>query len=187
MTTKDFISGWNAVVSQKRVKAQVEGVPEIAEDLLLVSAPRELLTVPSFPAASAHFLVEAGLPRSCAPFLSFDAIASGPPPIIQYYGVHQFHSADLSRLSQFYVIGSDSAGNPLCVDSAHDGEVVMLDHEDRFRTRTLVASSVTTLAQALLTLYTVPHAEFVTHLRRFDPRAADESAFLPAEVAMMIE
>jgi hypothetical protein len=94
---------------------------------------------------------------------------------------------DTSRLASFYVIGSDSAGNPLCLDSARKGEIVMLDHEDRFETRTFVASSVATLAEALLILHTVPHAEFAEHLRRFDPEAADESAFLPAEVAMMIE
>jgi hypothetical protein len=187
MTANDFMSGWDAVVKQERGKAQAEGVPEIADDLLLVSAPRELLDIPSFPAEAARFLVEAGLPGSCAPFLSFEAVSSGPPSLVQHYGVHQFQPPDLSRLASFYVIGSDGAGNPLCVDCARDGEVVMLDHEDGFRTRTFVASSVATLAQALLLVYTTPHTDFVEQLRPCDPKAAEESAFLPAQVAMLIE
>jgi len=172
---------------QEHSKAQAEGAPEIADDLLLISAPRELLDTPSFPAEAARFLVEAGLPGSCAPFLSFHALASGPLSLVQHYGVHQFRPSDTARLASFYVIGSDSAGNPLCLDAARNGEVVMLDQEDRFQTRTFVASSVAALAEALLILYTVPNARFAEHLRRIDPKAADESSFLPAEVEMMME
>jgi hypothetical protein len=182
-----FKRGWEAVVQQKRAEALAAGVPEVAERLRLVSAPRQLLDTPAFPPTAARFLVGAGLPSSCAPFLSFSAVAKGPLLLARYYGVHQFDADDLPYLSPFYVIGDDSAGNPLCVDTAHDGEVVMLDHEDWFRTRTFVSSSVATLAQALLIIYTHPHTEFAEHLRQFDPRAADESAFLPGEVAMMIE
>jgi hypothetical protein len=187
VNANDFISGWDAVVRQERAKAQAEGVPEIADGMLLVSAPRDILDVRAFPAAAARFLVDAGLPRSCAPFLSFEAVAGGPPSLVQHYGIHQFRSSDARRLASFYVIGSDGAGNPLCLDSARDGEIVMLDHEDGFRTRTFVTSSVAMLARALLILYTIPHVEFAGHLRSFDPKAAEASAFLPAEVAMMIE
>lgn len=136
-------------MKQERAKAQAEGVPEIADDLLLVSAPHGIFDAPSFPAEAARFLVEAGLPRSCAPFLSFEAVAGGPPSLVEYYGAHRFRPPDTPRLAQFYVIGSDGAGNPLCVDSARGGEVVMLDHEDGFHTRAFVASSVGTLAHAL--------------------------------------
>jgi hypothetical protein len=89
VTANDFKSGWDAVVRQERAKAQAEGVPEIADDLLLVSAPPGSLDTVSFPAEAAHFLVEAGLPGSCAPFLSFEAVAGGPPSLIQHSGVHQ--------------------------------------------------------------------------------------------------
>jgi hypothetical protein len=63
----------------------------------------------------------------------------------------------------------------------------MLDHEDGFRTRTFVASSVMTLVEALLLIQTQPHSEFVDRLRGFDPRAADDGAFLPAEVGILSE
>jgi hypothetical protein len=169
------------------VKANAAGVPEIADDLKLVRAAPAILDVPSFPPDAARFLVAAGLPRSCAPFLSFEAVAKGPLSLVQYYGAHQFRATDSSRLASFYVLGSDGSGNPLCLDSARNGEIVMLDHEDRFATRTFVASSVAALAEALLILHTTPHGDFVEHLRPCDPLAADESAFLPAEVAMLID
>jgi hypothetical protein len=187
VNANDFNSRWDAVVSQERAKADAAGVPEIADDLKLVRAASTILDTPSFPPDAARFLVAAGLPRSCAPFLSFEAVARGPLPLVQYYGAHQFRATDSSRLASFYVLGSDGAGNPLCLDSARNGEIVMLDHEDRFETRTFVASSVAALAEALLILHTVPHEDFVEHLRPCDPPAADESAFLPAEVAMLIE
>ena len=152
-----------------------------------MTAPPAILDDPSFPPDAARFLVEAGLPLSCTPYLSFEELQDGPPSLVQHYGAHQLHPDDQSRLEPFYVIGSDSAGNPLCVDSARDGEVVMLDHEDGFRTQVFVASSVAALAEALLLVHTVPYEDFVEHLRACDPPAARNSAFLPREVAMLIE
>lgn len=173
--------------SQEQAKAELAGVPEIADDLRLVRAQLSTRDNPSIPPDSARFLVEAGLPRSCAPFLSFAAVGRGPLPIVQHYGIHQFAPPDLLRLSSLYVIGSDGAGNPLCLDTAHGGEIVMLDHEDGFHARTFVASSVFTLAQALLIIHTLPHKEFVEHLRLFDSAAAEAAAFLPQEVAALCE
>jgi len=178
MKATDFISRW---------AAQVVPHEPIGHELRLVTAPRALLEDQAFPESAARFLVEAGLPRSCAPFLSFDDVARGPLSLVARYGAHQFPPEDSARLAPFYVLGSDSAGNPLCLDSAHSGEIVMLDHEDGFRTRTFVASSVALLAEALLILHTVPHEDFVEHLRSCDPPAADKSAFLPIEGAMLIE
>jgi hypothetical protein len=187
MNTIDFISRWNALVNQERVKAEAAGVPEVADDLLLVTAPRAIFDNHSFPSNAARFLVDVGLPGSCAPYLSFNDVARGPLSLVVHYGPHQFSAADAARLSQFYVIGSDGAGNPLCVDTSLTGEVVMLDHEDGFRTRTFVASSVMTLAEALLLVQTIPHSEFADRLRGFDPRAAEDRAFLPVEVGMLSE
>lgn len=185
MTVNDFTSRWDAVVKEAQAKAEAAGVPGAADDLRLVKAVSAILDTPSFPPDAARFLVEAGLPGSCAPFLTFDAVARGPLPLVQYYGAHQFRPSDLARLVPFYVLGSDSAGNPLCLDSARGGEIVMLDHEDRFQARTFIASSVVTLADALLVVHTIPHEDSVEHVRVFDPRAAEQSAFLPTEVGML--
>ena len=56
MTANDFKSGCEAVVKHERAKAQSEGVPEIADDLLLIPAPRHILDVPAFPVEAARFL-----------------------------------------------------------------------------------------------------------------------------------
>ena len=184
MNASEFTSRWGTVVEKQRVKAEAAGVPEVADDLNLITAPSAILYTPSFPSAAAQFLVEAGLPGSCAPFLTFDAVARGPLGLVQYYGVHQFEPSDLPRLAPYYVLGADGAGNPLCLDSAEDGEIVMLDHEDRFRTRTFVAASVATLAESLLAAETLPRKNFIEHLRGFDPRAAERTAFMPGELGL---
>jgi hypothetical protein len=185
MNATDFLSRWTSLVKDHKAKAEAAGVPDVADDLQLTTAPRTILSDPAFPEAAARFLIEAGLPRSCAPFLTFNAVARGPLPLVRFYGAHLFRPPDVSRLAAFYVLGSDGAGNPLCLDSARDGEVVMLDHEDGFRTRTFVSSSVATLAEALLIVESFPHTDFVQHLRACDPPAAEQTAFLPAEVGML--
>jgi hypothetical protein len=181
----DFIAEWDAVVRREREKAFASGVPNAADDLHLVRAAPAILNTDSIPADAARFLYEAGLPRSCAPFLSFDAVSKGPLRLIEYYGSHQFHPNDSVRLGSYYVLGSDGAGNPLCLDSSRNGEVVMLDHEDHFQTRTFVSSTVATLAEAWLILHTLARQNFINHLRLCDPPAAQPTAFLPAEVATL--
>ena len=57
----------------------------------------------------------------------------------------------------------------------------MLDHEDRFHTATFVASSVASLAEALLLFQTLPVEDFLSALQRSDPPAAESNAFLPRE------
>ena len=47
------------------------------------------------------------------------------------------------------MLGSDGAGNPICVHEVTGG-VWLLDHEDCFRTRQFVNSSVAKLAECLL-------------------------------------
>lgn len=75
----------------------------------------------------------------------------------------------------------------MCLDSSRDGEIVALDHENRFQTRKFVSSNIATLAEALLVVHTKPHEDFVEHVQAFDPRAAEPSAFLPLQVRMLID
>lgn len=185
MNPHDFISRWNAFVKAEQEKAIAAGVPDVADEFKLVTAPPSILNIPFFPADAAQFLINVGLPGSCAPFLSFEEVARGPLSLVAYYGAHQFEPADAARLALFYVLGLDSGGNPLCLDVERSGEIVMLDHEDGFRTRTYVASGVAALAEALLVLHTLPQADFVSRLRAIDPHAAETSAYLPAEVGML--
>jgi hypothetical protein len=188
MTAADFKSRWEDVLKAERARAAEAGVPEVANDLELVTAPQQILKSPSFPPDAARFLVEAGLPGSCAPFLSFDAVARGPLSLVHYFDVGHFLPSVQSSLDPFYVLGFDGAGNPFCLDTKHGGEVVALDHEDSFQTRTFVASNVQKLAEALLILHTSgTSSAFVDRLRVVDPRAAEESAFFPMEAASFRE
>jgi hypothetical protein len=49
----------------------------------------------------------------------------------------------------YRVIGSDGSGNPFAIDEGQGGEVVCLDHDNRF-SRVLVNKSVRQLAESLL-------------------------------------
>jgi len=165
-----FSDRWNTEV--------VASHPDV-EDFRLHQAPSSIATAPIL-ASTADFLTQAGLPDGCAPFLSFRAVAAGAVPLPEYYGL-----PSTGHLTQFRVIGSDGAGNPLCIDTTADDIVVRLDHEDRFATTQFVASSVSSLAEALLLLHTVPREAFLPALRQCDSRAAHPDAFLPREFAML--
>ena len=89
------------------------------------------------------FLVQAGLPADAAPFLTFDAPKSADlPTVAEQWGV-----AD--ELRRYRVIGSDGSGNPIVLDEKSEGEVVWLDHENRF-SRALMNKSIRQMAESLL-------------------------------------
>lgn len=89
------------------------------------------------------FLIEAGLPESAAPFLSFELPRTpNLPTIAQQYGID-------AEFARFRVIGSDGSGNPIALDEKSQGEVVLLDHENRFA-RVTVNQSIGQLAESLL-------------------------------------
>jgi HEAT repeat protein len=90
-----------------------------------------------------EFLVEAGLPNSAAPFLSFDAPKSGElRTVADTYGRPD-------KFRRYRIIGSDGSGNPIVIDEEKKGEVVCLDHEEKFE-RTLINKSIRQLAESLL-------------------------------------
>src|SRR5262245_51734851 len=89
------------------------------------------------------------LPAEAAPCLSLDR-ANHPKPIWDVFGIpSQWSDAERERLASYRIIGSDGAGNPLCV-AQDSGAVVLLDHEDRFRTQQFINSSVRQFAECLL-------------------------------------
>lgn len=89
----------------------------------------------ALPETTKKFLEVAGLPVEAAPFLSF------APETLHWLAQA---GADLDQL---YWLGSDGSGNPLVADE--DGVVWLIDHETTGR-RTLVNSSVPTLAECVL-------------------------------------
>src|SRR5262245_21410703 len=84
---------------------------------------------------------DAVLPTEAAPFLSFDE-AESQPHIWEVFGPKdRWTTSDKKRLAVYRMIGSDGCGNPICVEDK-TGMVWMLDHEDYFKTRQFVNSSV---------------------------------------------
>ena len=124
------------------------------------------------------------LPSAAAPFLSFDK-ATRPRPIWEVFGIPaQWSAEERERLAPYRMIGSDGAGNPICVGA--DGAVWLLDHEDRFRTRQFVNSGVGQLAECLLAYFGERDPErFRTAVVKIDPPALAERAFWWHEAAVL--
>ena len=113
------------------------------------------------------------LPGSAAPCLSFDR-AEKPVALWQVFGL-KWTPEDRERLAPVLVIGSDGAGNPICVEA---GKVVLFDHEDRFVTRQFVNSSVNCLAECLLAFIGEKNPErFREAVRAVDLPALAEGTF----------
>lgn len=122
------------------------------------------------------------LPASAAPCLSF-ADAAKPISVYEAFASPEDWSAeDRSRLERFLVIGHDGAGNPICVE-VDSGKIVLLDHEDRFRSQQFVNSSVSQLAECLLTYMGEDNsAHFESLVLNIDPNALSEGAFWNQEM-----
>jgi hypothetical protein len=123
------------------------------------------------------------LPVEAAPFLTFDCGAQ-PVLIWEVFGIpSQWSGAERERLAPYQMIGSDGAGNPICVERG-TGAVVLLDHEDRFCTRQFVNSSVRQLAECLLAYMGERDPErFRSAVRAIDPAALAERSFWWHEAA----
>lgn len=100
------------------------------------------------------------------------------------YGVS---GVETDFLKRYHTLGSDGAGNPMCIDIEESGRIFMVDHDDAFRSRRLVASSVPQLAEALLLIHTQTREHFRRLFEAIDPDACGDDSFLPCEVATQIE
>jgi hypothetical protein len=117
------------------------------------------------------------LPESAAPCLTFQE-AVQPLPIWNVFALPaDWSHADRERLVPYRMIGSDAAGNPICVEQ-NGGAVVILDHEVAFRTSQFVNSSIHQLAECLLAYMGEQQPErFRQAVRGIDPAALAEGSF----------
>ncbi|TAK92400.1 MAG: hypothetical protein EPO06_00890 [Burkholderiaceae bacterium] len=122
------------------------------------------------------------LPMSAAPCVTFSAAAK-PAPVFEVFASPEDWTADDKiRLAPFLVIGYDGAGNPICIEK-NSGEVALLDHEDHFKTRQFVNTSVTQLAESLLAyMGEDSSARFKSALARIDSNALQEGTFWECEI-----
>jgi hypothetical protein len=125
LTPKDFIVRWG-----KYEAALLRFAKETVQGLRLSEGDKA-------------FLIQAGLPKDAAPFLTFEAPKSGELPTVaeQWKLTNEFE--------RFRAIGFDGSGSPIALDDEANGEVVCLDHDNRFA-RVLVNKSVRQLAESLL-------------------------------------
>jgi hypothetical protein len=114
------------------------------------------------------------------------ADASRPSPIWELFGSpSDWCGADRVRLTRYSVIGSDGAGNPLCVEQ-DSGAVWLLDHEDWFHTRQFVNTTVAQLAECLLAyMGELDPNRFRLAVRDVDVAALADGAFWWHEAAML--
>jgi hypothetical protein len=170
--------------------------------------------------AEKDFLQSVGLPESTSPFLGFEDVKELPkltavyphltekPPV----GLLQkLRGRILSRTSsspaqfdRYRIIGSDGAGNPLCIDEQDDGRVVWLEHEDNFRPNYL-STSVSQLAESLLLFAETGkkrpardakrdraamkkiESEFLASMKECDPEALERGSFWQDNISMILE
>ncbi|SIT94016.1 SUKH-4 immunity protein [Pontibacter indicus] len=112
------------------------------------------------------FMSTVGLPTSAAPFLSFAGDSEK-----ELSSIFDTFETRVDRHKYFLSIGSDGAGDPVCIDLQNECQVVTLNHEEDFEP-TFMNSSVRELFQ-FLTLY----KRFVGEIIREN----GEDAFLDAD------
>ncbi len=73
------------------------------------------------------FLINCGLPDSCAPGLTFyECITSDIPTPNQVFKI------EFAGLNDYLMIGSNGSGDPICIDLNNGNEIVYLNHDYEF-------------------------------------------------------
>jgi hypothetical protein len=90
------------------------------------------------------FLINCGLPDSCAPGLSFDECNDTTIPT-----PNQVFNIDIGELNDYLMIGSNGSGDPVCIDLNNDNEIVYLNHDNDFE-RVYINSSVHQLIECII-------------------------------------
>ena len=96
-----------------------------------------------------NLLITTGLPENAAPFLSFETNVSSIKDNYQFSG---------NNLENVFQIGSDGSGDPVCIDSNNQNQIVICDHENGFKS-SFMNSSLLDLFKFLTIM-----KEFVEHL-----------------------
>lgn len=91
-----------------------------------------------------HFLISCGLPKSCAPGLSFDDF--GKDSILT---PNQVLNIDINELNNYLMIGNNGCGDPICIDVNNDNNIVYLNHDNYFE-RIFINSSIQQLTECII-------------------------------------
>ncbi len=174
ITPQEFSARWQAEVVSR------DPVPDSVK---LLRATAHSLASARLPDATRRFLIEAGLPQSCAPFLCFGEVGEGLPRVWDVYAPRpQWRPEEKIGLEYYLMIGSEGSGNPICLDE-RNGSVVMLDHELLFdpkareKRTVFVNSGIPELAECLLLFETSAPRARLAALGQADPPAVRKGAF----------
>lgn len=126
-----------------------------SEEKLCIYKPSQLDN-PRLSKTTINFLVNCGLPDSCAPMLSFDEFDNTTIPT-----PNQVFNIDIDDLNDYLMIGSNGSGDPICIDLNNENEIVYLNHDNNFE-RIYINSSVHQLTECI-----IRYRDFLTSL---DPR-----------------
>lgn len=91
-----------------------------------------------------------GFPEDAAPFLSF-GLRSHDWKLYNMDNVPYYSHHELGATAKnYWLIGSDGSGNPICLDTGNAERIVLLDHESGFELMDTMNASIIELAQSLL-------------------------------------
>lgn len=147
-----------------------------------------------------------GFPESAAPFLSFGLSKhdSEFKTITEYYSEFQLDS----KTKNYWIFGSDGNGNPICIDSNSNDEIILLDHEQGFEPIQRINKYVSKLFQCLLEFkkfielinsefgedgffeskFNIVHLEKLKiRLKNINPNIFTESEFWNSKITMLFE
>ncbi|MCX2573582.1 hypothetical protein [Pedobacter sandarakinus] len=74
-----------------------------------------------------YFLTFWGLPSNVAPFLNFEDLNNR-----KLLSANEFFDLNNDLLDSFLVLGTNGAGDPICIDINIDDEIVYLNHDNNF-------------------------------------------------------
>ncbi len=137
------------------------------------------------------FLTEAGLPKDAAPFLNFEPPKTGTLERAS----RVWHQP--STFDRYRIVGGNGSGDPVCLDEEASGQIVYLNHDNRFQ-RVLMASSVFTLAECLIefrdilagaghidSVTTEQYAALLARLRDIDPASCGAGGYWEQEIGCL--
>jgi SUKH-4 immunity protein len=166
----------------RRWQTEVVAKSAVPDSDRLVTVSRELIGGASLSDEARQFLTEAGLPKSCAPCLTFDEIEFGLRRLWDVFAPGQWKPEEKNGLNRFGLIGFDGAGNPICLDE-RNGHVVLIDHEVLFNPDArdasimFVNSSIRQLCECLLVVNARPNSENMGAIKEIDEPAAAKGTF----------
>jgi hypothetical protein len=92
--------------------------------------------------------LKVGFPRDAAPFLDFEWTSYAN----KFLNIFECYSKiNLSIATKnYWILGSDNSGNPICIDVSNNDRIVLLDHEQKFELLDIVNNNIAEFAECLL-------------------------------------